>query len=203
MMKETVDKRLAEALAEINIAEHGLGRNAKAYQLEHYKAANDLLLALVDTLKEKRAIADADLVQSLREHAEWAAANEWETPIMLGDDLTTAADFIELFSKAGDGQVEIRWIPVEEELPKTDDEHRWVHCFVTVSESRWPKSSYDVIDAPESREFVADGMFDCDQKIWHTSEMALNALIPVEDAPVNGYCVTHWMPLPALPNAEC
>ena len=29
---------------------------------------------------------DTNLVNALREHAEWARANEWETPITLGDD---------------------------------------------------------------------------------------------------------------------
>lgn len=38
---------------------------------------------------------DQELVKALREHAEWAQANEWETPITLGDDLTEAADRIE------------------------------------------------------------------------------------------------------------
>lgn len=38
---------------------------------------------------------DQDLVNALREHAEWARANEWETPITLGDDLAEAADLIE------------------------------------------------------------------------------------------------------------
>lgn len=38
---------------------------------------------------------DTDLVNALREHAEWARANEWETPITLGDDLTEAADRLE------------------------------------------------------------------------------------------------------------
>lgn len=36
-----------------------------------------------------------DLVNALREHAEWAQANEWETPITLGDDLAEAADQLE------------------------------------------------------------------------------------------------------------
>ena len=36
-----------------------------------------------------------EIVTSLREHAEWAAGNEWETPITLGDDLSAAADMIE------------------------------------------------------------------------------------------------------------
>ena len=36
-----------------------------------------------------------EIVAALREHAEWAAGNEWETPITLGDDLSVAADLIE------------------------------------------------------------------------------------------------------------
>ena len=35
---------------------------------------------------------DTNLANALREHAEWAQANEWETPITLGDDLAEAAD---------------------------------------------------------------------------------------------------------------
>jgi hypothetical protein len=42
---------------------------------------------------------DTNLVNALREHAEWAQANEWETPITLGDDLTEAADRIEAQAK--------------------------------------------------------------------------------------------------------
>lgn len=37
---------------------------------------------------------DTNLVNALREHAEWAQANEWETPITLCDDLVEAADRI-------------------------------------------------------------------------------------------------------------
>ena len=40
-----------------------------------------------------------NLVNALREHAEWAQANEWETPITLGDDLAEAADLIEAQAK--------------------------------------------------------------------------------------------------------
>lgn len=58
---------------------------------------------------------DTNLVNALREHAEWARANEWETPITLGDDLAEAADVIEKLR----GQVP-RWIPAEERLPETD-----------------------------------------------------------------------------------
>ena len=38
---------------------------------------------------------DTNLVNALREHAEWAEGNQWETPITLCDDLTEAADRIE------------------------------------------------------------------------------------------------------------
>ncbi len=35
------------------------------------------------------------LIESLREDAEWAQANEWETPITLGNNLEAAASMIE------------------------------------------------------------------------------------------------------------
>lgn len=42
---------------------------------------------------------DTNLVNALREHAEWADGNQWETPITLGDDLTEASDRIEAQAK--------------------------------------------------------------------------------------------------------
>ena len=42
-----------------------------------------------------KGMRDQNLVNALREHAEWAQANEWETPITLCDDLAEAADRIE------------------------------------------------------------------------------------------------------------
>jgi hypothetical protein len=42
---------------------------------------------------------DTNLVNSLREHAEWARANEWKTLITLCDDLEGAADLIEARAK--------------------------------------------------------------------------------------------------------
>ena len=70
---------------------------------------------------------DQDLVNALREHAEWARANEWETPITLGDDLAEAADRLEnqsahiaaLQKKIEKLRAQLpRWIPVEERLPE-------------------------------------------------------------------------------------
>ena len=46
-----------------------------------------------------KGMNDQDLVNALREHAEWAEGNQWETPITLGDDLAEAADRIEAQAK--------------------------------------------------------------------------------------------------------
>ena len=42
---------------------------------------------------------DQNLVNALREHAEWAEGSQWETPITLSDDLEAAADLIEAQAK--------------------------------------------------------------------------------------------------------
>ena len=49
--------------------------------------------------RDMQTMNDQDLVNGLCEHAEWARANEWETPITLGDDLAEAADRIEAQAK--------------------------------------------------------------------------------------------------------
>ena len=59
-----------------------------------------------------------ELIKALRSDAEWAHANEWETPITLGDHLDAAADRLE----AADNRVKEleaaqRWLSVEERLP--------------------------------------------------------------------------------------
>ena len=59
-----------------------------------------------------------NLTSSLRELAEWAHANEWETPITLGDHLDAAADAIEAAEKRiAELEAAQRWIPVKERLP--------------------------------------------------------------------------------------
>jgi len=91
---------------------------------------------------------DTNLVNSLREHAEWAEGNQWETPITLGNDLAEAADRLEnqnthiaalqkeieklrgqnkqlreaaaLVAKESAELLERRWIPVEERLPEPE-----------------------------------------------------------------------------------
>lgn len=79
------------------------------------------------------------------------------------------------------------WIPCSKSLPKSEDKYGWIKCNVTVMRSHWPTSSYDSCDSPYDEYFVADAMYDVSQKIWHLGEHTqLNALIDIEDSPLNG-----------------
>ena len=49
---------------------------------------------------------NAELIKALREDAEWAHGNEWETPITLGDHLDAAADALERLTAERDAAVE-------------------------------------------------------------------------------------------------
>lgn len=90
-----------------------------------------------------------------------------------------------------------KWIPCSERLPKSEDKYGWVECNVTVMRSHFPTSSYDSCDAPYDEYFVTGAMYDTSQKIWHLGEHTqLNALIDIEDSPLNGDYVIAWMPLP-------
>lgn len=123
---------------------------------------------------------DTNLVNALREHAEWARANEWETPITLGDDLAEAADRIEAQAKEIEklrGQVP-HWIPVEERLPEygvrvlATDMYEEDDCT-----GIWTREEYP--DDP-------DGCCWIDERgWWHALDE-----------------VTHWIPLPEPPEAE-
>ena len=120
---------------------------------------------------------DTNLVKALREHAEWAQANEWETPITLGDDLVEAADRIANQSThiaALQQEIEKlraqlpRWIPVTERLP----EDRSDVLVVAYWHERW--GVYMGWCAPE--------------------RAAWSVHIGIGDR--SDIAVTHWMPLP-------
>ena len=120
-----------------------------------------------------------ELIAELREEAEWAKANEWETPIMLSDHLTQAADAIEELSKP-------RWIPAEERLPEEMDRSRgeW-------SAEIRPSDDVLVWLSHEKRQSVA----------WYSH--TYNEWTTVDENTV--YCfgeVTHWMPLPEPPKPK-
>ena len=96
-----------------------------------------------------------------------------------------------------DTNVGCKWIPCSERLPKSEDKYGWVECIVTVMRSHWPTSSYDSCDSPYDEYFVTGAMYDTSQKIWHLGEHTqLNALIDIEDSPLNGDYVIAWQPLP-------
>ena len=141
---------------------------------------------------------DQDFVNALSEHAEWARANEWETPITLGDDLAEAADRADrieaqakeieklrgqnkqlreaaaLVAKESAELLERHWIPVAERLP----EDRSNVLGAAYWHERW--GVYMGWCAPERAEWsVHVGIGDRDD-----------------------VAVTHWMPLPEPPEVE-
>ena len=136
---------------------------------------------------------DTNLVNALREHAEWAEGNQWETPITLGDDLAEAADRLEnqnahiaalqqeieklrgqneqlreaaaLVAKESAELLERRWIPVEERLPD--------QCM-------------DVLVRYRDKHILM-GTARCDDWIEEDFDDGI---------------ITHWMPLPTDPEVE-
>lgn len=129
--------------------------------------------------RDMQTMNDTNLVNALREHAEWAQANEWETPITLGDDLTEAADRVEAQAQEIEklrGQMP-RWIPVEERLPDYDD-------LVLVIASGKPKGNITLDEAVELATLYSDGWCLETWPEW------------------TGAKVSHWMPLPEPPEVE-
>ena len=122
---------------------------------------------------------DQNLVNALREHAEWAEGNQWETPITLCDNLTEAADRIEAQAKEIEklrGQVP-RWIPVEERLPE--------YGVRVLATDMYEGDDYTGIWTREEYKDDADGCWYDEHGWWHA----------IDD-------VTHWMPLPKTPEVK-
>ena len=166
---------------------------------------------------------DTNLVNALREHAEWAQANEWETPITLGDDLAEAADRLEnqnahvaalqkeieklrgqnkqlreaaaLVAKECAELLERRWIPVEEQLP----EERVLVNVVWVN--RVPEPYYKKIKGVP---FSDTACFYRGRWYWDSpvvidllAEYGKDEFDVVDDAVE----ITHWMPRPEAEKA--
>lgn len=90
------------------------------------------------------------------------------------------------------------WIPCSERLPECENKYGWVSCIVSVIRSHYPTSSYDICDSPYDENIVMHANYHVSQKIWHLEcDEQLNALIDIEDAPLNGDYVLAWQPLPA------
>ena len=148
---------------------------------------------------------DQELVKALREHAEWAEANKWETPITLGDDLVEAADRIAnqnthilalqqeieklrgqneqlrgaaaLVAKESAELLERRWIPVTERLPE--------YGVRVLATDMYEGDDYTGIRTREEYPDDTDGCWYDECGRWY----------PIDDA-------THWMPLPKVPEVK-
>ena len=131
---------------------------------------------------------DTNLVNALREHAEWAEGNQWETPITLCDDLTEAADRLENQSThiaALQQEIETlrgqlpRWIQVEERLPENG-----VPVLINYIASSDGKYHPDgtAVWTDYGCFWWEGSLEDCDTEV----------AVPI----------THWMPLPEPPEVE-
>lgn len=131
---------------------------------------------------------DTNLVNALREHAEWADGNQYETPITLCDDLAEAADRLEnqnahiaaLQQETEKLRAQLpRWIPVEERLPELQS---WGASEVVLG---LIKSE----NAPSLNKLHNLTLcVYCDNGIW--------------SMPGRYVAITHWMPLPEPPEEE-
>lgn len=148
---------------------------------------------------------DQELVNALREHAEWQRGNEWETPITLGDDLVEAADRIAnqnthilALQKEIEGlRAQLpRWIPVEERLP----EERVLVNVVWVN--RAPEPYYEKIKVVPFSDTACfyGGRWYWDSPILldYLAEYGKDEFDLVDEAVE----ITHWMPLPEPPEKE-
>lgn len=118
---------------------------------------------------------DQDLVNALREHAEWSEWNQYETPITLCDDLAEAADLIEAQAKEIEklrAQLP-RGIPVEERLPEVQS---WGASTVVLGLIK-SENAHSLNKLNDLTLCVY-----CDNGIW--------------SMPGRYVAITHWMPLP-------
>lgn len=161
-------------------------------------------------------MTDQELIQALREHAEWAAGNEWETPLMLGDDLTAAADRIAnqnthiaaLQKAVEDLRAQLpRWIPVTERMPENAEavlvrgyavnnprykatfKGRWIAAHSMLADDFGADSDMDLeYDEAEDVYYVPEGWF---ERIENWDDYT--------DIAVCDFTITHWAPLPEPP----
>lgn len=150
---------------------------------------------------------DTNLVNALREHAEWAKENQYETPITLCDDLAAAADLLEnqsaniaviqqeieklrgqntqlreaaaLVTKESAELLERRWIPVTERLPELQS---------------WGASEV-VLGLIKSENVPSLNKL-------HNLTLCVYCVNGIWSMPGRYVAITHWMPLPEPPEVE-
>ena len=97
------------------------------------------------------------------------------------------------------------WVPCSERFPECENKYGWVSCIVSVIRSHYPTSTYDICDSPYDENIVMHANYHVSQKIWHLEcDEQLNALIDIDNSPLNGDYVIAWQPLPEpyRPNGE-
>ena len=122
-----------------------------------------------------------ELIPALRADAEWAHANEWETPIALGDHLDAAADALAALLAVTAEQDALkertRWIPCSERLPNMCG----FKCLVCA------KNKFE-----QTHVFTAfTGYMEHWKLEFHSCEP------PYDD--LSAWEITHWMLLPEAP----
>ena len=122
-----------------------------------------------------------ELIPALRLDAEWAYANEWETPITLGDHLDAAADALAAILAVTAEQDALkertRWIPCSERLPNMCG----FKCLVCA------KNKFE-----QTQVFTAfTGYMEHGKLEFHSCEPRYDDLSAWE--------ITHWMLLPEAP----
>lgn len=96
---------------------------------------------------------DTNLVNALREHAEWAEGNQWEMPITLCDDLAEAADLIEAQAKEIDALRNELCLKCGNYVEALTGDSGWKDMIPQVNSSdfptQWVPSAYEcsIIDA--------------------------------------------------------
>ena len=123
---------------------------------------------------------NAELIKALKEDAEWAHANEWETPITLGDHLDAACDALEAADKAQ------RWIPVSERLPEDVGSY-------LIYYHEWSNGDF----LPKYDDYRIRVM-----RFLNNGKWCMPACTDKRCEADTNREVTHWMPLPPAPKGE-
>lgn len=123
---------------------------------------------------------DANLANALREHAEWAEENQWETPITLCDNLAEAADLIEAQAKEIEKlRAQLRHL---EELAEANRAGRLVVLPCKVGDTVYIlRRTFDGADVVGETELWWDDIPQLGKTVFLTREEAAKALEAMKD----------------------
>ena len=124
-----------------------------------------------------------ELIPALRLDAEWAHANEWETPIMLGDHLDAAADALAAYEDLG----------TVEELAALKERTRWIPC-----SDRLPNMCGFKCLVCAKNKFEQTHVFTAFTGYMEHGKLEFHSCEPPYDD-LSAWEITHWMLLPEAP----